>query len=125
MTTHISSIKEFLEEFDKEKERIIQALPDAHTAYRKLLASARKPRALSTKVKELISLGISIAIGCETCIIAHTNAAMRYGATPEEIKEAASVALCMRGGQAYAYVPIALRAAEELKEKYRSKTREH
>lgn len=123
-TKHASSIKEFLEEFDKDKERIAQALPEPNQMHIKLLASIRKQRALSTKVKELIALGISVAIGCETCIITHTNAAMRFGATPEEIAEAASVALFMRGGQAYAHVPIALRAAEELKDKYRSKTKE-
>lgn len=116
MIKRTSSIKEFLEEFDRDRERIAQVLPEPNQMFIKLLASIRKQRVLPTKVKELIALGISVAIGCETCIITHTRAAMRYGATPEEIAEAISVALFMRGGQAYAYIPIALNAAEELKD---------
>lgn len=45
--------------------------------------------ALSTKLKELITLAISITARCEGCIAVHVRAALRAGATREEIVEAA------------------------------------
>jgi len=59
--------------------------------------------ALSTKVKELITLSISITSRCEGCIAVHVRGALRAGATRQEVLEAIGVAVYMGGGPAMVY----------------------
>ncbi len=66
--------------------------------------------ALSTKIKELITLAISVTARCEGCIAVHVRAALRAGATRQEIVEAIGVAVYMGGGPAMVYGCEALEA---------------
>lgn len=59
--------------------------------------------ALSTKVKELTTLAISITARCEGCIAVHVRGALRAGATRQEVLEAIGVAVYMGGGPAMVY----------------------
>ncbi|HHX71183.1 MAG: carboxymuconolactone decarboxylase family protein [Miniphocaeibacter sp.] len=70
--------------------------------------------AISVKEKELIALGIAIAIRCEGCILAHVNAAKKAGVTLEEIYGVIEVAILMSGGPGTAYGGIAAAYAEEV-----------
>lgn len=58
------------------------------------------PGALSTKVKELIAIGIAVDERCEACIRHHIAAAIECGASKEEISEAICVGAEMGGGPA-------------------------
>ena len=49
---------------------------------------------------------------CPYCIRGHTKAAVREGATPEEIMEAICVAAEMRAGGAFAHSALALDALD-------------
>jgi len=69
--------------------------------------------ALTTKVKELITLAISITARCEGCIAVHVRSALRAGATRKEIIEAIGVAIYMGGGPAVVYGSEALEAIEQ------------
>jgi AhpD family alkylhydroperoxidase len=69
--------------------------------------------ALTTKAKELITLAISITGRCEGCIAVHVRAALRAGATRQEIAEAIGVAIYMGGGPAVVYGCEALEAVEQ------------
>ena len=69
---------------------------------------------VSLKNKELIALGISIASRCDGCIGAHVQAALKAGATKQEIVECINVAILMGGGPAVVYGTQALSAVEEL-----------
>lgn len=62
-----------------------------------LTESLHKDGALSAKEKELICLGISICIGCETCIVLHTKASLEAGAKRDEIVEVFGIAAALRG----------------------------
>ena len=84
--------------------------PETAEALLKLIRSMHKEGALSVKEKELICLGISLCIGCETCTILHTKAALEAGATREEILETFGVAMTLRGSSAIAYVSIGVKA---------------
>lgn len=53
--------------------------------------------------KELIAVAISVYMKCEYCITAHIYKALEAGATPEQILEAAGVAVFFGGGAAMAY----------------------
>jgi AhpD family alkylhydroperoxidase len=54
--------------------------------------------ALSRRHKELIAVGISVVIDCESCMQWHIEKAVEHGATLEEILEAVDVAIMMGNG---------------------------
>jgi AhpD family alkylhydroperoxidase len=49
-------------------------------------------KALDGETKELIALGISVAIRCDDCIAFHAKAALKQGANREEVMEALGMA---------------------------------
>lgn len=69
--------------------------------------------AVSTKTKELIALGIAIAVHCDGCIAFHTHDAIKAGASHEEILETIGVAILMGGGPALIYGCEALEALRQ------------
>jgi AhpD family alkylhydroperoxidase len=56
---------------------------------------------IPNKYKELIGLGVSGATRCRYCVYYHTEAARLFGATEEEINEAALVAKNTMGWSTY------------------------
>lgn len=77
---------------------------------------------LSAKAKQIIAVAVAHVTQCPYCINGHTKAALRAGATPEELMEAIWVAAEMRAGGAYAHSTLMLTtlAAEEEKQKTRA-----
>jgi len=71
--------------------------------------------ALSTQVKQLIAVAVAHATQCPYCIRGHTEAAVKTGATDEQIMEAIWVAAEMRAGAAYAHSTIALNTLETIR----------
>lgn len=59
---------------------------------------------LERKYKELIGLGIAIAVRCEYCINIHIKQGLNEGATREEILEAAAVGVAFGGSPSMAQV---------------------
>lgn len=78
--------------------------------YQKLMGEG----ALSLREKELIALGIGMAVRCEPCIYAHLEKAVKAGATREQLIETAGVVVAMQGGPGYVHVPELLDAMKEL-----------
>ena len=64
--------------------------------------------ALSGKTKQLIAVAVAHVTQCPYCIKGHTKAALRAGATPQELMEAIWVAAEMRAEAAYAHSALAL-----------------
>jgi AhpD family alkylhydroperoxidase len=64
--------------------------------------------ALSAKAKQIIAVAVAHVTQCPYCINGHTKAALRAGATPEELMEAVWVAVEMRAGGAYAHSTLML-----------------
>lgn len=73
--------------------------------------------ALSSKTKQLIAVAVAHITQCPYCIRGHTKAALRHGATREELMEAIWVAAEMNAGAAYAHSLIALDTMDEVKGK--------
>ena len=71
-----------------------------------------KDGALPVKQKELIAVGIAVAVRCEGCIDAHVEKCLKAGASSAEIMEAAGVAVLMGGGPAYTYAAVVAAALE-------------
>lgn len=73
----------------------------------------KKDSALTYKQKELISLGVSIAVKCEACTKAHAKNAVAAKANMEELAEMVGVCIMMGGGPSTAFGNLALVTAKE------------
>jgi AhpD family alkylhydroperoxidase len=51
------------------------------------------PTALDLKTKELIAIGVSLALKCEGCVEGHLKKALEIGCTKEEISDAIVIAI--------------------------------
>ncbi|QIO23971.1 carboxymuconolactone decarboxylase family protein [Haloarcula sp. JP-L23] len=80
------------------------------------LDAAEGDDALDHKTKELVSLAISVVVHCENCILWHTDAALKAGATHEEVVDALKVAVVMGGGPALTYAAEAHETLEALED---------
>lgn len=69
---------------------------------------------LTTKIKELIALAVSLSSTCEWCITYHVKMAKEQGASDEEILEASYVAVLMAGAPALMHMTIVKNALESL-----------
>ena len=69
---------------------------------------------LSKKVKELIAVGISVVIDCESCMEWHIDQAAKSGASQQEVLEAIEVGIEMGGGPATVSSRFALEVMERL-----------
>ena len=77
--------------------------PDIVKGYQTLGGAAAKTALLGPKVNELIALAVAVSLRCDGCIVVHTEAAMRAGATREEIAEALGTATAVNAGAALVY----------------------
>jgi AhpD family alkylhydroperoxidase len=80
-----------------------QLSPDTVKGYVELSSAGNRKNLLGPKIRELISLAVAVATRCDGCITVHTEAALRHGATEEEIGEALGVAIAMSAGAALVY----------------------
>jgi AhpD family alkylhydroperoxidase len=86
---------------------------DVMKAFSGLAQAALAPKALDGRTKELIALGIAVAIRCDDCIGFHVKAALEQGASREEVTEALGMAIYMGAGPAVMYATHAIDAFEQ------------
>ena len=94
----------------KKIENIIQSRKEAHDFYSKssgvyrsflnMEAKAFEEDVLSKGQKELIAIGISVIVNCESCLEWHIKKAFEADMTKEQIVAAIGVAIEMGGGPA-------------------------
>jgi AhpD family alkylhydroperoxidase len=92
---------------------LTEAIPDVMSGYRALSTAAMADGVLSSRMKELIALAISITRECDGCISAHARGAARRGASLAEVTEMIGVAISMNGGPGTVWGPRALAAFKE------------
>jgi AhpD family alkylhydroperoxidase len=95
--------------------------PNIHDAFTAFSERVFADGALPTKTKQLIAVAAAHITQCPYCIRGHTKAALRHGATEEEVMEAIWVAAEMRAGGAYAHSALALDTIEEVKSRQAQK----
>ena len=61
-----------------------------------------------------VAIGIAVATRCDGCVGFHAKAAIKAGATREEVLETLSMAIYMGAGPSMIYAAEALRAFDEL-----------
>ena len=69
---------------------------------------------LPAKIKQIIAVAVAHVTQCPYCIRGHTRAALRHGASDEELMEAIWVAAEMRAGAAFAHAVLAIDEMEKI-----------
>ena len=82
--------------------------PGPAESFRAFSKSVFADGAVPARTKQLIAVAVAHVTQYPYCIRGHTRAALRQGATPEEIMEVIWVAAEMRAGGAYAHSAVAL-----------------
>jgi AhpD family alkylhydroperoxidase len=103
---HYKKLKDLMGELGTE-------IPQTMKGFKSLHKAGVAEGALSTKSKELISLGIAITVRCDGCIAFHVHDAIQAGATHDEITETIGVAVLMGGGPSVMYGCEALEALKQ------------
>ena len=94
--------------------------PDAEKASQAFSQKVFADGALPAKTKQLVAVAVAHVTQCPYCIRGHTKAALRHGATRQELMEAIWVAAEMRAGGAYAHSALSLTAMDEVESRHSS-----
>jgi len=110
--------KEKLDELTRTRKwahkKLIDKGSKVYKAFTQMESVAFSHGTLSKKTKELIAIGISVRIDCESCLQWHIEQAAKAGATYDEVLEAVEVGIEMGGGPATVSARFALQVMEEV-----------
>ncbi len=98
-------------------QKLIEKGSGVYRAFLELEKVAFSDGALKKREKELIAIGISVRINCESCMQWHIEQAAAAGASYDEVLEAVEVGIEMGGGPATVSARLALQVMEEVYEK--------
>ena len=88
-------------------------IPETMKGFSGMAQGACAPGALDEKTKELVAMGIAIALRCDGCIGFHTKTLVKLGTSRQEFEEMLAVAIYMGGGPSLMYAAQALDAWEQ------------
>lgn len=77
--------------------------PDTLKGYLTLSGAGAQTNHLDGRTRELIALAVAVTTRCDGCITTHVDAALKQGASREEIAEALGVAVALNAGAAMVY----------------------
>jgi 4-carboxymuconolactone decarboxylase len=112
--THRSDAKSFYETWPARMSAAKAAGPDIAKGFGSMFGAVMKEGTLTAVQKELIALGIGLAVRCDNCLYAHIQKCVQLGATRQQILETAGVAVMMQGGPTYTYLPKVVEALDAL-----------
>ncbi len=78
--------------------------PEVMKSFSAMAKAATEGGTLDVKTKELTALAIAVAIRCDGCVAFHAQAAVKHGATREEIMEVMGHGGFYMGGRAVPHV---------------------
>ncbi|NLF34543.1 MAG: carboxymuconolactone decarboxylase family protein [Clostridiales bacterium] len=105
----MQDVRAILQEFNDGVESLAAAGGKSMQAFLELQDTVLGDDVLPNKVKELISVGISVYNRCQYCIVYHVYSAYEAGATREEILAAALLSMSGFGaGPSMAYASTTL-----------------
>jgi AhpD family alkylhydroperoxidase len=87
--------------------------PDVMKSFSAMAAAATSDGALDSKTKELLALGIAVAIRCDGCVAFHAQAAVKHGASRAEVMETMGLAIYMGAGPSLMYAAQAVEAYDQ------------
>ena len=94
--------------------RLTELKSPVYQAYLEMEAATFRDGAMSKKAKELIAVGISVVINCESCMQWHIEQAAKAGASMREVFEAVEVGIEMSGGPGTVSARFALEVMEHV-----------
>lgn len=95
-------------------QKLIDVKSPVYKRFLEMEEDTYKDGALEKMVKELIAIGISVRINCESCMQWHIEQAALCGATYRQVLEAVEVGIEMGGGPATVSARFALTVMEEV-----------
>jgi pyruvate dehydrogenase E2 component (dihydrolipoamide acetyltransferase) len=102
---------ELLSELQEGMNQLQGDSPELMAAFVQMDQAAYVEGELERKYKELIGVGIALAMRCEYCMNLHVKNALAEGANRDEILEAAAVAVAFGGSPAMAYLSTTIMKA--------------
>lgn len=110
----MEKIDELVRKRKRAHQRMLDLKSPVYAAFLKMEKATFGDGALSRKHKELVAVGISVVINCESCMQWHIGQAAQVGATPSEVLEAVEVGIEMGGGPATAHARFALEVMDDV-----------
>jgi AhpD family alkylhydroperoxidase len=110
----MDKLKELTRKRKEAHSKLLSLNSKVYKAFLKMEEAAFSDGALSKKNKELIAVGISLVINCESCMQWHIEQAVESGASKEEVLESIEVGIEMGGGPATVSARFALEVMEEI-----------
>lgn len=105
---------DFFKHWPEDRQKMKEQAPEIARGFGSFYQSLMKEGALSVREKELIAMAIGLAVRCTPCIDLHVQGCLKAGATPQQILEAAGVAVVMQGGPSFTRVPEVIEALDHL-----------
>jgi len=107
-------LKEISDRREKAHEKLLSLKSKVYGAFLEMEKAAYCDGALPKKTKELIAIGISVVIDCESCMQWHIEQAAKAGASEQEILEAIEVGIELACGRATVSARFALEVMESV-----------
>jgi AhpD family alkylhydroperoxidase len=108
----MSDLKAIRERRESAHRRLLALNSDVYKAFLAMERATYSDGALTKKHKELVAVGISVVINCESCMQWHIEQAARANASFKEVLEAVEVGVEMGGGPATVSARFALEAMD-------------
>ena len=108
--------KELFEKTKESRKSLVKAMPEVMNAVSDGNKKALQEGALTAKTKEFISLGMSIMIMCDECVLHHTISLVGLGTSREEFVECLETAVALQSCPGMKYSQLALEYFDELNE---------
>jgi AhpD family alkylhydroperoxidase len=107
-------LKQLSEQRESAHRKLLQMDSRVYRKFIEMEQIAFSDGTLEKMYKELIAVGISLVIDCESCMQWHIEQAVASGATQEQVLEAIEVGIEMGGGPATVSARFALQVMESL-----------
>ncbi|MBN2297922.1 MAG: carboxymuconolactone decarboxylase family protein [Deltaproteobacteria bacterium] len=110
----MDKLKEMTRRRKRAHTRLAGARSKVYRAFLDMEEAAFSDGELAKKHKELIAVGISVVIDCESCMQWHIEQAVQAGANEKEVLEAIEVGIEMGGGPATVSARFALEVMDSV-----------
>ena len=107
-------LQQLTETRKKAHQKLLKEGSPVYRAFLSMEQAAFSDGELKKQTKELIAVGISVVIDCESCMQWHIEQAARAGASYKQILEAVEVGMEMGGGPATASARFTLEVMDQV-----------
>jgi AhpD family alkylhydroperoxidase len=110
----MDKIEEICRKRKQAHQKLLSMNSKVYRAFLDMEAATYADGALAKKCKELIAVGISVVMDCESCMQWHIEQAAKAGAHQQEVLEAVEVGMEMGGGRATVSARFALEVMDKV-----------